>query len=110
TGALGTLVEHADGVYTGALIGELLHGPDKAAAVRELASRHGFQLADCHAYSDSRNDLPLLDCVGFPCAVNPDRRLRIRARKAGWPVQDFRTARRWIRYGVAAALGAGSAW
>lgn len=93
TGALGTDVEAVDGVYTGRLRDGLLHGPLKAAAVRDLAARRGLDLASCHAYSDSANDLPLLESVGHPTAVNPDRSLRRRASRAGWPVHDFRTVR-----------------
>ena len=58
TGALGTVAEHVDGVYTGALVGEMLHGSAKAVAVRELADRFGLDLERCSAYSDSYNDLP----------------------------------------------------
>jgi len=97
TGALGTDVEARDGVYTGRLRAGLLHGPLKAEAVRGLAVTSGLDLADCHAYSDSSNDLPLLESVGHPCAVNPDRSLRRRAVRSGWPVHDFRTLRRWRR-------------
>lgn len=110
TGALGTRAEHRDEVYTGRLVGGLLHGPAKAEAVRALADERGLDLATCHAYSDSRNDLPLLHAVGHPCAVNPDRALRRHARHAGWPVQDFRTLRRWTGYGVAAAGTAATAY
>lgn len=93
TGALGTDVEAHGGVYTGRLRDGLLHGPSKAAAVRDLADRSGLDLRQCHAYSDSRNDLPLLESVGHPSAVNPDRSLRRWARRAGWPVHDFRALR-----------------
>lgn len=110
TGALGTRAEHLDEVYTGRLVGDLLHGPAKADAVRDLAAAQGLDLATCHAYSDSRNDLPLLRAVGHPCAVNPDRALLRHARRAGWPVRDFRTLRRWTRYGAAAAGTAATAY
>lgn len=115
TGALGTRAEHVDDVYTGRLVGDLLHGPAKADAVRELATARGLDLTRCHGYSDSRNDLPLLGAVGHPCAVNPDRALLRHARRAGWPVRDFRSLRRWTRYvattvgAVATAYGIGSA-
>lgn len=109
TGALGTRAEHHDEVYTGRLLGDLLHGPAKADAVRDLATARGIDLATCHAYSDSRNDLPLLRAVGHPCAVNPDRALLRHARRAGWPVRDFRTLRRWTGYGLAAAGAAAAA-
>jgi HAD superfamily hydrolase (TIGR01490 family) len=94
TGALGTVAETRDGVYTGRLVGEVLHGPAKAEAVRALAEREGLDLSRCAAYSDSVNDLPLLELVGFPCAVNPDRRLKRVARERGWRVRDYRSGRR----------------
>ncbi len=100
TGALGTVAEHVDGVYTGKLVGELLHGPAKAEAVRALAAREGLDLARCSAYSDSANDLPMLTLVGDPCAINPDGRLRAYAREHGWPVRDYRTGRKAARAGM----------
>lgn len=90
TGALGTVAETRDGVYTGRLLGHPLHGPTKAEAVRALAAREGLELERCSAYSDSANDIPLLSLVGFPCAVNPDRRLARHARKQGWQIRDYR--------------------
>jgi HAD superfamily hydrolase (TIGR01490 family) len=108
TGALGTVAETRDGVYTGALAGGLLHGEAKAAAVRALAAREGLDLALCSAYSDSANDLPMLQLVGHPHVVNPDSRLLAEARQRGWPVHDFRSGRRatLIALPVAAGLGA----
>ena len=108
TGALGTVAEARDGVYTGALVGGLLHGEAKAAAVRALAAREGLDLALCSAYSDSANDLPMLQLVGHPHVVNPDSRLLAEARQQGWPVHDFRSGRRatLIALPVAAGLGA----
>jgi len=107
TGALGTVAEHVDGIYTGRLVGEPLHGPAKAEAVRALAAREGLDLATCSAYSDSSNDIPLLSLVGHPCAVNPDGDLRTHARAHGWRVRDFRRGRRVARLGApAAAAGA----
>ena len=94
TGALGTVAESVDGVYTGRLVGELLHGPAKPSAIASLADREGLDLARCAAYSDSVNDLPMLTLVGHPNAVNPDGDLRAEARRRGWPVHDFRTGRR----------------
>jgi phosphoserine phosphatase len=90
-------------VYTGRLVGDLLHGPAKAEAVRELAHREGLDLRRCSAYSDSINDLPMLLLVGDPCAINPDARLRARALLEGWPVHDYRTGRRAARAGFVAA-------
>ncbi len=108
TGALGTRAEHVDGRFTGRLIGDLLHGEAKAAAVRELAVREGLDLKRCSAYSDSINDLPLLSMVGHPVAVNPDSALRTEARRRGWEIRDFRTGRKVARVSIpaAAVLGA----
>ena len=107
TGALGTEAENIDGVYTGRLNGDLLHGPAKAVAVRALARREGWDLDSCSAYSDSSNDLPLLSLVGRPHAVNPDPDLLRHARTHGWPVHDFRRHRTALRVAVpAAAAGA----
>jgi HAD superfamily hydrolase (TIGR01490 family) len=108
TGALGTVAEQVDGVYTGRLVGDLLHGPAKAAAVRELAAREGLDLRRCSAYSDSVNDLPMLGLVGHPAAINPDPRLRARARAEGWRVYDYRTGRRAARTGLLAAAATGA--
>lgn len=90
SGALGTRGEAKDGVFTGRIEGDFLHGPAKATAVRELAAREGFDLAHCHAYSDSYNDLPLLQAVGHAHVVNPDHRLKTHAKAHGWPIHEFR--------------------
>ncbi len=108
TGALGTVCEAADGVYTGRLAGDLLHGTAKAAAVRDLAVREGIDLAKCAAYSDSSNDIPMLTLVGYPCAINPDGELLRHARSRGWRTRDFRTGRRAARIGVPTAAGVGA--
>ncbi|SFJ78068.1 HAD family phosphatase [Cellulomonas sp. KH9] len=110
SGALGTVAEHVEGFYTGRLVGDLLHGEAKAAAVRALAEREGYDLALCHAYGDSTNDVPILSTVGRPCAINPDRRLRRHAAEVGWPVREFRHRRRQARRGVNAASLAGLTW
>jgi len=93
TGALGSKAEVKDGFYTGGMIGALLHGKEKAVAVRELAKAKGLNLEDCYSYSDSHNDFPLLQCVGHPSAINPDAILSLRAMAEGWPIHDFRRAR-----------------
>ncbi len=108
TGALGTTAEHVDGVYTGRLRGDLLHGPAKAEAVRALAHEHGLDLANCFAYSDSFNDLPMLSLVGHPCAINPDPRLLTYAEEQDWQIRDYRTGRRAARMGLLGAAGAGA--
>jgi phosphoserine phosphatase len=58
--------------------------------VRELAAREGYDLAQCTAYSDSHTDLPFLETVGHPVAVNPDRALRRIAAQRSWPVVELR--------------------
>ncbi|GAB3439497.1 HAD-IB family hydrolase [Streptomonospora sediminis] len=103
-GALGTVAETIDGVYTGRLVGDLLHGPAKAAAIESLADHEGVDLSTCTAYSDSSNDLPLLRAVGSPNAVNPDGALRDHAFAQGWPVHDFRRHRTVLRVGVPSAV------
>jgi HAD superfamily hydrolase (TIGR01490 family) len=109
TGALGTVAEQENGVYTGRLVGEMLHGPAKGEAVKALAEREGLDLARCSAYSDSFNDLAMLSLVGDPCAVNPDARLRAHARQQGWRIRDYRTGRKAARAGLLAAAVAGAA-
>ncbi|MFC5721980.1 HAD family hydrolase [Streptomyces gamaensis] len=108
TGALGTVAESIGGVYTGRLVGEPLHGPAKAEAVRALAGAEGLDLARCAAYSDSANDIPMLSLVGHPCAVNPDGRLTKHAREHGWRLRDYRTGRKAVRIGIPAAAGLGA--
>jgi HAD superfamily hydrolase (TIGR01490 family) len=107
-GALGTEAELVDGTYTGRLLGPVLHGPAKLDAVVRLANEQGFDLRTSSAYSDSVNDRPLLEGVGRPVAVNPDRYLRDLAAERGWPVQDFRRRRRlwlvWLPAGMAAGV------
>jgi len=108
TGALGTVAESVDGVFTGRLVGDILHGLGKAHAVRALAVREGLNLKRCTAYSDSFNDVPMLSLVGTAVAINPDADLRELARERGWEIRDFRTARKAARIGVPSALALGA--
>ncbi len=94
TGAIGTAAEVVDGRYTGNLPGPVLHGAEKARAVAERAGQLHLSLPECSAYSDSINDLPLLELVGHPHAVNPARQLRQVAGQRGWPVHEMRRSRR----------------
>jgi HAD superfamily hydrolase (TIGR01490 family) len=87
-GAIGSTCEIVDGTYTGRTL-RAAHGEGKAAAVRELAAADRIDLAGSTAYSDSHTDLPLLEAVGHPVAVNPDRGLRRAARARGWPIFQF---------------------
>jgi HAD superfamily hydrolase (TIGR01490 family) len=108
TGALGTVAETVDGVYTGRLVGDILHGAAKAQAVRALATSEGLDLQRCTAYSDSANDIPMLSLVGTAVAVNPDPDLRETARARGWEIRDFRTGRKAAKM-VPPVLGVGMA-
>jgi HAD superfamily hydrolase (TIGR01490 family) len=76
------------GRYTGE-IEHYLYGEQKALAARRIAADRGYRLEDCRAYSDSITDLPLLEAVGHPTAVNPDRALRREAELRGWPLLTF---------------------
>ncbi|MEU0398400.1 HAD-IB family hydrolase [Streptomyces sp. NPDC006208] len=108
TGALGTVAESVDGVYTGKLVGEPLHGPAKAEAVRALAAAECLDLGRCAAYSDSHNDIPMLSLVGHPYAINPDTKLRKHARALDWRLRDYRTGRKAAKVGIPAAAGVGA--
>jgi HAD superfamily hydrolase (TIGR01490 family) len=108
TGALGTVAETAGGVYTGRLVGGLLHGQAKAAAIRALAEREGLDLCRSSAYSDSANDLPMLEMVGHPSVVNPDACLLREARIRNWPVYEFRSGRKATLIALPVAAGAGA--
>ncbi|MEU1145285.1 HAD family hydrolase [Streptomyces sp. NPDC005863] len=108
TGALGTVAESVGGVYTGKLVGEPLHGPAKAEAVRALAAAEGLDLGRCAAYSDSHNDIPMLSLVGHPYAINPDAKLRKHARERDWRLRDYRTGRKAAKVGIPAAAGVGA--
>ena len=111
TGALGTVAEEEDGKFTGRLVGDILHGPGKKHAVAALAALQQLDLSKCTAYSDSINDLPMLNMVGSPVAVNPDRALRKHAKAQGWAVRDYRSVRRVVRAGVVpAVLAAAGLW
>jgi phosphoserine phosphatase len=77
-----------EGRYTGE-IEFYAYGTGKAEAIREMAAAEGYDLSRCYAYSDSATDLPMLDAVGHPYAVNPDRALRREASSRGWPVLVF---------------------
>ena len=78
----------ADGRFTGE-IAYYAYGPAKAAAIADLAMVAGYDLSSSFAYSDSATDLPMLETVGHPCVVNPDRGLRKEATARGWPILEF---------------------
>ncbi len=85
---IATRMRHTNGRYTGELE-FYAYGEAKASRIRELSAERGYRLADCFAYSDSITDLPMLEAVGYPHAVNPDRQLRKIAIARGWPVLAF---------------------
>lgn len=93
-----------EGRYTGDLE-FYAYGEQKAEAVRAVASRTGIDLARSFAYTDSITDLPLLDSVGNPVAVNPDRELRKIAEERGWQIRDFHRPVR-MRTRIASAVPA----
>lgn len=89
TDIIATRMVVEDGRYSGA-VEFYAAGTAKLDAVEELAKARGYDLADCYAYSDSVTDAPLLEAVGHPTAINPDRSLRRLATERGWPMLEFR--------------------
>lgn len=86
---IATRLKIVDGRYTGE-IEYYAYGQTKATAIRELATRKGYDLTQCFAYSDSSTDIPMLEMVGFPSVVNPDLALRKIAITNGWGICNFR--------------------
>lgn len=86
---IGNRLEFRDGLATGRILRPLVAGPEKAKLIKAHAKRHGFDLEQCAAYSDSLSDIPMLSVVGRPTAVNPDLRLKMLARTHRWPVLDW---------------------
>ena len=119
TAGIGTRSVVVDGVYTGELDGPFCYGEGKVEAMREIADWQGYDLSQCYAYSDSASDLPMLEAVGHPVAVNPDGKLERHARRNGWPIVIFsqrtksvirRTAASVATVGIAgASFAAGTA-
>jgi HAD superfamily hydrolase (TIGR01490 family) len=114
TGAIATEAEVVDGVYTGELAQPFRHGGEKARAIAELAARKNYDLSLSFAYGDSHNDLPMLELVGIPVAINPDKKLADVAYERGWPVVEFakpyHRATRRIRVGALLAAGFTVGW
>ena len=109
--AIGTQVGIEDGKYTGEIL-FYAYGPGKAEAMRSLAAERGYDLTECYAYSDSFTDVPMLEAVGNPVAVNPDTELRKLAVENHWPIRDFAkpvAMKSRIDKKQAAAAGAGVA-
>jgi phosphoserine phosphatase len=86
--AVATTFEVVEGRFTGKVAGMAL-AHHKLTRVREWADREGVDLADCWFYTDSVTDRALMEAVGHPVAVNPDRPLRALAAEKGWPVVDW---------------------
>jgi HAD superfamily hydrolase (TIGR01490 family) len=106
TAGIGTRSSVVDGVYTGELDGPFCYGQGKVVAIEALARWDGFDLAQCYAYSDSASDLPMLQAVGHPVAVNPDAALERHAIANGWPIVHFSQRTKAVIRRVAAGVGA----
>jgi HAD superfamily hydrolase (TIGR01490 family) len=114
---IATRMVQEQGRYTGD-IDFYAYAENKANAIRELAEVEGYDLASSYGYSDSATDLPMLEAVGRPYAVNPDKTLRRAATERGWPILDFTKPvdlHKRVRFEpkrttlAAVALGAGAA-
>jgi HAD superfamily hydrolase (TIGR01490 family) len=86
---IATKAKIQDGKYTGELE-FYCYGERKAEMIRQIADEQLIDLTGSYAYSDSITDLPMLEIVGYPVAVNPDRELRREAERRGWKIRDFR--------------------
>jgi HAD superfamily hydrolase (TIGR01490 family) len=114
-GAIGTRFEvDEQGMFSGRLEGPFAYGDGKARAVAEFADREGIDLSRSWAYSDSASDLPLLELVGHPVAVNPDAELAETAKRGDWEVMRFEKLGQRLRIAVsvliAAAVGGSGTW
>ena len=89
TDVIANRLEIKDFFATGKLLRPVVAGPEKARLVREHARAKGHNLDECFAYSDSYSDVPMLSVVGYPAAVNPDRRLKLLAQAYHWPILDL---------------------
>lgn len=106
TGGIGTVGEVQDGRYTGTLARPFCYGRGKVDAMEEMADWEGYDLSRCYAYSDSASDLPMLEAVGHPVAVNPDGALTRVAHERGWPIVIFRRRTRTVVRRVTTSVGA----
>lgn len=89
---LAAKLSEQDGKFTGELTTEPLIGEQKAIALKGYAKKTGVSLDVCYAYSDSKSDLPMLDCVGNPVAVNPSKALRKQALETNWEIHEWMKA------------------
>ena len=106
TGGIGTRSIVVEGAYTGELDGPFCYGHGKVEAIERIARWEGLDLAQCYAYSDSASDLPMLQAVGHPVAVNPDGPLERHARQHGWPIVHFSQRTRAVIRRAAAGVAA----
>ncbi len=106
TGGIGTVSEIVDGVYTGELAAPFCYGEGKAEAIVAVADTEGYDLSRSYAYTDSAGDMPMLEVVGHPVAVNPDRALEAIAYHRGWPIVEFSRTRKKVIKRTTAASGA----
>jgi phosphoserine phosphatase len=113
-GAIGTRWEIVDGLYTGRLDGPFAYGEGKATRLREFAAERGIDLRESWAYSDAASDLPMLEAVGHPVAVNPDAALAEIAKRENWDVLRFEKLGGRLRMAaavaIAAAVGGSGTW
>jgi len=87
---LATEPEMENGRYTGGVSGTPCFREGKVVRLRQWLGQHGKTLEGSWFYSDSHNDLPLLEMVSNPVAVDPDKTLALHAKKAGWPIISLR--------------------
>lgn len=90
-GLIASKLEFLDDKTSGGFLGEPAFGKEKLKKVLNKVEELGISIKDCAFYSDSIHDKPLLDVVGFPVAVNPDKRLKRLAQKKNWPIIEPRS-------------------
>lgn len=86
TDVIANRLEIKDRFATGKLLRPVVAGPEKARLIRDHARSKGHNLDECFAYSDSYSDVPMLSIVGYPAAINPDRKLLLLAQAYHWPI------------------------
>jgi HAD superfamily hydrolase (TIGR01490 family) len=106
TGAIGTVAEIEDGIYTGRLAQPFCYGEGKAHALHRIADEMGYDLEASYAYTDSAGDMPMLEAVGHPVAVNPDKALETISYHRGWPIVEFSRTKKKVIKRTTAATGA----
>jgi HAD superfamily hydrolase (TIGR01490 family) len=90
--AIAARLIESNGRFTGELDGPPIGAQEKARRMRDFAAERGIDLSRSHAYGDSMADLPMLETVGFPHAVNADRGLSATAKRRGWPTHHWTVA------------------